>query len=246
MSTKKTVIVTGASSGIGLGIAEAFIKKGANVVLNGRNEAKLHAAAERLGAPDQTALVVGDMSSTETPTELVRVALQRFGRVDVLVNNAGHFASKPFGDYTVDDLNGFLSTHLKGTYLASQAAITPMRRQGGGAIINITTVLALRGVKTIPSSAPAAAKGGMNAVTRSLAIELASDNIRVNAISPGIIKTPLYRIKNDEFGKLKDMQPLGRVGEVKDIVDAVLYLADADFVTGVVLPVDGGVAAGGE
>ena len=152
---------------------------------------------------------------------------------------------KPFTDYTEADLDSFLSTHLKGTYLASQATATQMRKQGGGAIINITTVLALRGVTAVPASAPIAAKGGMNALTRSLAIELAPDNIRVNAIAPGIIKTPIHGLKDEEFEALNGMQPLGRVGEVKDIVDAVLYLADANFITGVVLPVDGGVAAGG-
>ena len=120
-----------------------------------------------------------------------------------------------------------------------------MRKQGGGAIINITTVLALRGVKEIPSSAVSAAKGGMNAITRSLAIELAPDNIRVNTVAPGIIKTPIHGRTDEQFEELNGMQPLGHVGEVKDIVDAVLYLGDAEFVTGVVLPVDGGIHAGG-
>ena len=120
-----------------------------------------------------------------------------------------------------------------------------MREQGGGAIINITTVLAIRGVSAIPSSAPVAAKGGINALTQNLAIELAPHNIRVNSVAPGIIKTPLHGKSDDQWAELSGMQPLGRVGEVKDIVDAVIYLADARFVTGVVLPVDGGVAAGG-
>jgi len=241
----KVVLITGASSGMGLGIAEAYLNLGANVVLNSRNEEKLTAVAQNLGRADQIVVVAGDIGLHSTGQRMVDAAVEHFGGVDVLVNNAGHFFPKPFTDYTEADLDSFLSTHLKGTYLASQAAATQMRKQGGGAIINITTVLALRGVTAVPASAPIAAKGGMNALTRSLAIELAPDNIRVNAIAPGIIKTPIHGLKDEEFEALNGMQPLGRVGEVKDIVDAVLYLADATFITGVVLPVDGGVAAGG-
>lgn len=242
----KTVLITGASSGIGLGVAEAYLDVAANVVLNARNEEKLTAVAQNLGRTDQIAVVPGDIGLKATSQRMVDAAVERFGRVDVLVNNAGHFFPKPFTDYTEEELDGFLSAHLKGTYFASQAAARQMRTQGGGAIINITTVLASRGVTAIPASAPIAAKGAMNAITTSLAIELAPDNIRVNAVAPGIIKTPIHGLKDEEFEALNGMQPLGRVGEVKDIVDAVLYLADANFITGVVLPVDGGVAAGGE
>ncbi len=242
----KTAVITGASSGIGFGVAEAYLAQGSNVVLNGRDEAKLVEAAEKLGHPERLAVVPGDVGLAETQRKVVNEAIKRFDRIDVLVNNAGHFFPKPFTDYTEEELDGFLATHLKGTYLTSQAAVPHMRAQGGGAIVNITTVLALRGMKGIPSSAPIAAKGGMNAVTRSLAIELAPDNIRVNAVAPGIIKTPIHGRTDEQFEELNGMQPLGRVGEVKDIVDAVLYLADATFVTGVILPVDGGIHAGGE
>ncbi len=242
----KTVVITGASSGLGFGVAEAYVGQGANVVLNGRNEAKLAEAAEKLGDPQRVAIVAGDVALAETQSKVVERAIERFGRIDVLVNNAGHFYPKPFTEYTEEDLDGFLATHLKGTYLTSQAAVPHMREQGGGAIVNITTVLALRGVKAVPSSAPIAAKGGMNAITRSLAIELAPDNIRVNAVAPGIIRTPIHGRTDEQFEELNGMQPLGHVGEVKDIVDAVLDLANASFVTGVVLPVDGGVHAGGE
>ncbi len=241
----KTVLITGASSGIGLGIAEAYLRLDANVVLNARSESKLVDVAQKLGRPDQVAVVPGDIGNKTTGQRIVDVAVDRFGRVDVLINNAGHFFPKPFSDYTEDDLDGFLSTHLKGTYFASQSAAERMRKQGGGAIINITTVLAFRGVSAIPASAPIAAKGAMNSITTSLAIELAPDNIRVNAVAPGIIKTPIHGRTDEQFEELNGMQPLGRVGQVKDIVDAVVYLADANFVTGVVLPVDGGVAAGG-
>lgn len=240
----KTVLITGASSGIGLGIAKAYLERGDNVVLNARNQAKLERVVEQLGHADRTAFVVGDIGLKETSERMVSIALQRFGRVDLLVNNAGVFAAKPLNDYAESDLDGFLS-NLKGAYFASQAAARSMREQGGGAIINITTVLAFRGVSAIPSSAPVAAKGGINALTQSLAIELAPHNIRVNSVAPGIIKTPIHGRSDDQWEELNGMQPLGRVGEVKDIVDAVTYLADASFVTGVVLPVDGGVAAGG-
>lgn len=240
----KTVLITGASSGIGLGIAKAYLERGDNVVLNARNQAKLERVVEQLGHADRTAFVVGDIGLKETSERMVSIALQRFGRVDLLVNNAGVFAAKPLNDYAESDLDGFLS-NLKGAYFASQAAARSMREQGGGAIINITTVLAFRGVSAIPSSAPVAAKGGINALTQSLAIELAPHNIRVNSVAPGIIKTPIHGRSDDQWEELDGMQPLGRVGEVKDIVDAVVYLADASFVTGVVLPVDGGVAAGG-
>ena len=241
----KTVLITGASSGIGLGIAEAYVKRGDNVVLNGRDEKKLAEAAARLGHPDRVALVAGDIGDRDTGRRLVETALERFGGIDVLVNSAGHFQAKPFDEYTEEDLDGFLTAHVKGTYFTSQAAVRQMRRDGGGAIVNITTVLAERGVKAIPSSAPIAAKSGMNGITRSLAIELAGDNIRVNAVAPGIIRTPIHGKSDEELDALGGMQPLGRIGEVEDIVDAVLYLADADFVTGVVLPVDGGIHVGG-
>ncbi len=244
-TNRQTVIVTGASSGLGLGIAQAYADRGANLVLNGRNEGKLLAAAQGLGDRDRIATVVGDVASRETRDKLISVAVERFGRVDVIVNNGGHFFPKPFAEYSEDDLDRFLAVHLKGTYFTSQAAVEQMRKQGGGAIVNITTVLAQRAMTAIPSSAPVAAKGAVNAITRSLAIELAADNIRVNAVAPGIIKTPIHGRTDEQFGELNGMQPLGHVGEVKDIVDAVLYLADANFVTGVILPVDGGVHAGG-
>ena len=242
---RQTVIVTGASSGLGLGIAQAYANRGANLVLNGRNEGKLLAAAQGLGDRERIATVVGDVASRETREKLISVAVERFGRVDVIVNNGGHFFPKPFAEYSEDDLDRFLAVHLKGTYFTSQAAVEQMRKQGGGAIVNITTVLAQRGMTAIPSSAPVAAKGAVNAITRSLAIELAADNIRINAVAPGIIKTPIHGRTDEQFEELNGMQPLGHVGEVKDIVDAVLYLADANFVTGVILPVDGGVHAGG-
>ena len=239
----KTAIITGASSGLGLGVAEAFVGRGVNVVLNARNERKLAAVAERLGA-SKASIVPGDIGDAETGQRMVEEAVARFGSVDFLLNNAGVFEVKSFTDYTVEDIDLQLR-YLRGMYLASQAAARQMRRQGGGAIVNITSVMATRGVAAIPSSAPMAGKGGINALTANLAVELAPDNIRVNTIAPGIVKTPIYGRTDEQFEELNGMQPLGRVGEIKDIVDAVLYLADANWVTGVILPVDGGVSAGG-
>ena len=227
-------------------MAKAFLDRGDNVVLNGRTESKLREAADKLGHADQVAIVPGDITQAETGQRLVDIAVERFGRLDVLFNNAGIFEAKPFEDYSSDEIDGYLG-YLRGAFLASQAAVHQFRKDGGGAIINNTTTLALNGVKEIPSSAPIAAKGGLNAITKSLAIELASDNIRVNAVAPGIVPTPLYgELSDEQHTALHAMQPLGRYGKVSDIADAVLYLADATWVTGVILPVDGGVAAGGD
>ncbi len=248
MSTNtKTAVITGAGSGIGYAVAEAFVREGTNVVLNGRNEDKLARAAAQLGQPGQLAIVAGDVTQPETASRIVEASVERFGRVDVLVNNAGTFDSKPFTDYSVEELDSFLG-YLRGTYVLSQAAVRQMRKQGdGGAIVNIGTILATNGVNGVPSSAPIAAKGGITALTKNLSVELAADNIRINAVAPGIVPTALYGDLSDEqLESLHGMQPLGRYGTPKDIADAVLYLANASWVTGVILPVDGGVDAGGD
>jgi NAD(P)-dependent dehydrogenase (short-subunit alcohol dehydrogenase family) len=246
-SIAKTAIITGAGSGIGFAVAEAFVREGANAVLNGRNEDKLVQAATQIGQPDRLAIVAGDITRPETADLIIAAAVQRFGRVDVLVNNAGIFHTKPFTDYTVEELDGFLG-YLRGTFVLSQAAVRQMRRQGGGgAIVNIGTILASNGVYGLPSSAPIAAKGGIMALTKNLSVELATENIRINAVAPGIVPTPLFGELSDEQREaLHGLQPLGRYGTPKDIADAVLYLANATWVTGVLLPVDGGVDAGGD
>ena len=243
----KTAVITGAGSGIGYAVAAAFVREGANVVLNGRTEDKLTRAAAQLDRPGQLAIVAGDVTRPETAERIVAAAVGRFGRVDILVNNAGTFAAKPFTDYSVEELDTYLG-YLRGAYVLSQAAVRQMRRQGGGgAIVNIGTILASNGVHGVPSSAPIAAKGGITALTKNLSVELAADNIRINAVAPGIVPTPLYGDLSDEqLESLNGMQPLGRYGTPQDIADAVLYLAGANWVTGVILPVDGGVAAGGD
>ena len=246
-TTHQTVIVTGGATGLGYAIAEQFVRRGANVFLNGRTEAKLVAAADRLGGAARVAFLACDVTAPAHAERIVDAARDRFGRVDVLVNNAGIFYSKPFTDYGIGELDSFLG-YLRGMFVLTQAAVRQMRRQGdGGAIINISTILALNGVAAFPSSAPMAAKGGITALTKNLSIELAADNIRINAVAPGVVPTPLYgELSEAQLNSLHAMQPLGRYGTPKDIADAVLYLANATWVTGVILPVDGGVDAGGD
>ncbi len=238
----KTALITGSSSGIGLDIARAFLDKGSRVVLNGRNADKLETVAAELGDPERIAIVPGSIADRETGEAMVRVAVERFGSVDVLVNNAGTFGTKPFLDVTEEDLDGYLNGNLKGTYLTTQAAVRQMKKAGGGAIVNIGTVLIDHAMAGLPASAALVSKGGIHALTVSLAAELAADNIRVNAVAPGVIRTPLYGDADiDSFGSVA---LLNRVGEVNETAEAVLYLATANFVTGHILRVDGGYVTG--
>ncbi len=243
MSTQtNTALITGSSSGIGLDIARAFLDKGSNVVLNGRNADKLTAAAEKLGHPERVAVVPGSIADRETGQAMVRVAVERFGSIDVLVNNAGTFGLKPFVEVTEEDLDGYLKGNLKGTYLTTQAVVRQMKEEGGGSIVNIGTVLIDHAMANLPASAALVSKGGIHALTISLAAELAADNIRVNAVAPGVIRTPIYGDADvDSFG---GVALLNRVGEVNETTDAVLYLATARFTTGHILRVDGGYVTG--
>ena len=243
MSNKtQTVLITGASSGMGLDIARGFLERGSNVVLNSSNSEKLSAATKALGNADRIALVPGNIGNKETGEKIVHTAVERFGRADVLVNNAGIFGLKPFLENSEEDIDRYIGINLKGTYFVTQAAVRQMKRQGGGSIVNIGTVLIMHSMAGLPASAALITKGGVHALTTSLASELAADNIRVNAVAPGVIRTPLYGEADvDSFGGVALMN---RVGEVKETTEAVIHLATAGFTTGVILPVDGGYVHG--
>jgi NAD(P)-dependent dehydrogenase (short-subunit alcohol dehydrogenase family) len=235
------VVITGAGSGIGFAIARRFLDEGASVVLNGRDEEKLARAAAALGKPDRVALVPGHVGAPDTGRRLLDAARERFGGVDVLVNNAGIFGVKPFLESTEADLDRFYATNVKGTWLVTQAVVPALIEAGGGAILNVGTVLVSQGMVGLPVSAAMASKGGVHALTVSWAAELARHNIRVNTLAPGIIRTPLI---GDGADAMAAIHPLGRIGEVREISDAALFLARAGFVTGIVLEVDGGYAHG--
>jgi len=241
MSNSRTVVITGASSGIGFGLAKAFLASGFNVVGNARSAERLDEARKQL---DSSAFigVAGDIARPETARRLIQAGIEAFGRVDVLVNNAGFFLPKPFIEYSPDDIDGLLETNLKGVVYASQAAAAHMIERRQGQIINITAAVALQANISVPAALPVLIKGGLNQITRALALELSPYNIQVNAVAPGIIETPMHDPASYDF--LNGLQPAGRMGRVSDIADAVLYLANANFTTGVVLPVDGGMSAG--
>ncbi len=238
MQTTQTAIVTGASSGIGLGLTTALVARGYRVVANSRriSEAGTVAPSEAL------ALVDGDIGDPETARRLVETAVRRFGGVDVLVNNAGIFISKPFTEYTAEDFARLVSTNLAGFLYVTQQTVRQMSRQSRGHVVTITTTLADQPIAGVPASVPVLTKGGLNAVTAALAIEYAGAGIRFNAIGAGIIDTPMH--KPETHGFLKTLHPIQRIGQVSEIVDAVLYLTEATFVTGEVLHVDGGAHAG--
>lgn len=230
----KVAIITGGSQGIGAGLVAGFRDRGYKVVANSRSIAP--------AAGDDIVTVAGDIADPKVAGQVVDTAVARFGAVDTLVNNAGIFISKPFVEYAPADFAAVLSTNLAGFFHITQRAAARMLERGGGHIVNITTTLADQPIAGVPAAMAALTKGGLNAVTRSLAIEFADRGVRVNAVSPGIIKTPMHAMRNHDF--LAKLHPVGRMGEVDEIVDAVLYLESAAFVTGEVLHVDGGAHAG--
>lgn len=238
-SSARTAVVTGSSSGIGLDIARALLERGWNVILNGRDTRRLTAAAERLGDANRCAAVAGSIEDRNTSKEMVRVARERFGRIDALVNNAGLFALTPFLEVTEEELDRFVDINLKGTYLTTQTIARSMREDGrGGVIVNIGTVLVEHAMQGVPASAPLVAKGGVHALTHLLAAELAADGIRVNAVAPGFIDTPLLDGADRRW--LAAAALMNRMGNVSDTTAAVLFLLDAPYITGHILNVDGG------
>jgi len=238
----KTAIVTGASSGIGLALTQAFLDRGYAVIGNARAQSRLKKAQGALGSSERFVPVEGDIGQPEVGKRLFDVALERFGHVDVLVNNAGVFIAKPTVNYAVDDVEQMISTNLKGFFYPSQQAARHMAERGAGSIINITASLASQPQADAPALLAVLIKGGIDQATRALALELAPKGVRVNAIAPGVIDTPMHNPATHEF--LKTLSPMKRLGTVAEIVDAALYLVDARFTTGVVLPVDGGATAG--
>ena len=237
-NTAKTAIVTGASRGIGAGLVEAFLKRGYSVVANSRNITK----ANPFAAAANVALVDGDIGHPSTAATIVDTAVSRFGRIDVLINNAGVFVSKPFTEYTTEDFNTLVSTTLAGFLYVSQLVVKQMLKQKNGSIVNVSTSLVDQPIAGVPVTVQVMAKGSLHAVTRSLAIEYAKDGIRVNTVALGVIKTPMHKPETHE--SLKGLHPMGRMGEISEVIDAVLFLTEATFTTGEILHVDGGVHAG--
>jgi NAD(P)-dependent dehydrogenase (short-subunit alcohol dehydrogenase family) len=240
MSTKqKTVIVTGASQGIGAAVANLFLDRGYSVVGNSRHISKKN----ELKRSDSLALVDGDIGHPDTVQRIVETAQKRFGAVDALVNNAGIFFAKPFTDYTTEDFRALSSTNLDGFIYTTQLAITQMlSQQSGGSVVSITSSIVDHPLAVFTASVPMITKGGIDAISRSLAMEYAKQSIRVNVVAPGVVDTPLHKNNPKDF--LRTLSPLGQIAASKDIAEAVFYLTEASQVTGEVLHVDGGAHLG--
>jgi len=235
MSTEqKVVIITGATQGIGADLVKGFRDRNYRVIANSRS-IKPSSDADVLN-------VAGDIADPATAERIVSQGLDRFGRIDTLINNAGIFIAKPFVDYTEEDYTSVVGINLGGFFRLTRRVVAEMATQGSGHIVQITTSLVDHPNSSVPSVLASLTKGGLNAATKSLAIEYASRGIRVNAVSPGVIKTPMHPVETHEF--LSKLHPVGRMGQSRDVVDAVLFLENAHFVTGEILHVDGGQSAG--
>jgi len=238
---KQTVIVTGASSGIGKEIARHFLNMGDNVVINSATADKLETVFNELGADRNLAMVTGDVSDRHTGIQLVAKAIEKFGSADVLVNNAGIFETRPFLEVDEDYLDRFLNTNLKGTYFTTQAVIPQMLKQQDGVVINIGTPLVNHALGGAPATAPISSKGAIHALTIQLAAEFGKQNIRVNTVAPGVIRTPMH---GDEADRSAGLHLLNRIGEAEDIAQMVYTVAKSNFITGAIINVDGGMGAG--
>jgi NAD(P)-dependent dehydrogenase (short-subunit alcohol dehydrogenase family) len=238
-SLRKTAIVTGASQGIGAGIVQGFVERGYNVVANSR---KVTSSTE-VTASDSVALVDGDVGESATAANIVETALTRFKSIDALVNNAGIFFTKPFTDYTAEDFRSLVSTNLEGFLYVTQLSVKQMLAQKtGGSIVTITAALARNPVRGVTAAVPMITKGGLETITQHLAMEYAKDGIRVNAVAPGVVYTPMHRSTPKDV--MESLSPMGRPSTVNEITDAVMYLMDAATVTGQILYVDGGAHFG--
>ncbi len=236
---QKTAIVTGASQGIGAGILQGFVERGMNVVANSR---KITQSTE-IAASERVALVDGHIGEPATAAMIVETALSRFKSIDALVNNAGIFFTKPFTDYTAEDFKALVATNLEGFLYVTQLSIKQMlAQQTGGSIVTITAALARNPIRGVTASVPMITKGGLETITQHLAMEYAKDGIRVNAVAPGAVYTPLH--ENTPQDVMESLSPMGRPSTVRDITDAVMYLIDAETVTGHILYVDGGAHFG--
>ena len=233
-SEHKVAIITGGSQGIGAGLVRAYRDRNYSVVATSRS----------IKQSDDPAIlaVSGDISDPETAERLVKETVSRFGRIDTLVNNAGIFIAKPFTEYTAQDFALKVATNVAGFFYITQRVVAEMLKKGSGHIVNITTSLTDQPVAGVPTVLANLTKGGINSATKALAIEYATRGIRVNAVSPGNISTPLHPVETHEF--LAAMHPVKRMGEIRDVVEAVLYRKSASFVTGEILHVDGGQSAG--
>jgi NAD(P)-dependent dehydrogenase (short-subunit alcohol dehydrogenase family) len=231
---EKVALITGASQGLGAGMVDAYRKLGYAVVATSRT-------ITPSGDPG-ILTVQGDISDPATAERVIAAGVAEFGRIDTLVNNAGVFVAKPFTDYTQDDYDAVTAVNLAGFFRITQLAIEQMLTQGGGHIVNVTTSLVDNADSRVPSAQASLTKGGLQSATKSLAVEYATRGIRVNAVSPGTIKTPMHAEETHEF--LAALHPVGRMGESSDIAEAVVYLENAAFVTGEILHVDGGMSAG--
>jgi NAD(P)-dependent dehydrogenase (short-subunit alcohol dehydrogenase family) len=249
----KVAIVTGAGSGIGRAVAEALVREGAAVVLNGRRAAVLEAVAAAIDPTgNRVAVSAGDVARPATGQAAVAVAETRFGGVDILVGNAGIFVPKPFLEQTEADYDSYADTIAKGSFFTAQAAARAMQARGGGSIVMTGSMWGFQALKATPSSSYSVAKAGVHQLVKHLAVELGESRIRVNAVAPAVVETPVYEsfIPRDQVRAVLDgfagLHPLGRFGQAADIADAILFLAsgDAAWITGAVLPVDGGVMAG--
>lgn len=248
----KVVAITGGGSGIGKEVAARFVAEGARVAINGRDPAKLEVAAREIDPSGQdVAVSAGDIADPATGAALVDLCVSRFGKLDILVNNAGVFNPKPFLELTEADYDWYLDTILKGKFFTAQAAAKAMK-DTGGAIVQTGSMWAIQAIGATPSAAYSAANAGVHAMVRNLAIELAPHNIRINAVAPAVVETPVYNtfLSDDQVKEVLStfdaFHPLGRNGQPRDVAEAILFLASdqASWITGTVLPVDGGVTAG--